>query len=218
METLGYCLRVQALETYSDKISALALVPDYTAVLAVKHNGSTGENPHYHIVVKTKVQPQAFRVRMKKTFPDGKGNQHMSLTSWDGNDKALSYLFHEEPNVQPLIRKGITDDYLQLLRTLNEKELTQVAAAKNKASHTLEEDAFNYFKTFLKEHKRDPKYITEKDIAEYMILYALRHGKYPPQPWLCRAMAYKVKFRLLEGNEQAEEAYARLLANNMFPD
>jgi len=218
METLGYCVRVQALEGYSDKINALALVPDYTAVLAVKHNGSTGENPHYHIVVKTKVNPQAFRVRMKKTFPDGKGNQHMSLTSWDGNDKALSYLFHEEPNVQPIIRKGITDDYLQLLRTLNEKELTQVAAAKKKASHTLEEDAFTHFDAIYKKSGNNPLFLQEKDIAAYMILYALRNGKYPPQAWLCRAMAYKVKFRLLAGREDAEEQYANAIANNMFPN
>jgi len=216
METLGYCLRVQALEGYADKITALALTPDYTAVLAVKHNGSTGENPHYHVVVKTKVQPQAFRVRMKKTFPDGKGNQHMSLTSWDGNDKALSYLFHEEPNVQPIIRKGITDAYLQELRTLNEKELTQVATAKRKASHTLEDDAFEHFSALIKKgHKA--MFIPDKDIAAFMILFALRNGKYPPQPWLCRAMTFKVKFRLLGGREDAEEQYANLLAGNIFP-
>lgn len=217
METLGYCLRVQALEGYSDKIAALALTPDYTAVLAVKHNGSSGENPHYHVVIKTKINPQAFRVRMKKTFPDGKGNQHMSLTSWDGNDKALSYLFHEEPDVEPIIRKGITDDYLAHLRDINSQELTQVASAKKKASHTLEEDAFIHFSALVKKgHK--PQHIPDKDIAAYMILFALRNGKYPPQPWLCRAMTFKVKFRLLEGREDAEEQYANILAGNIFPN
>ncbi|UAU47003.1 Rep [Chicken proventriculitis-associated circular virus 14] len=217
METLGYCLRVQALEGYGLKISSMTLNDDYAALLAVKHEGSSGENPHYHVVVKTKVNAQAFRVRMKKLFPDGKGNQHMSLTSWDGNDKALSYLFHEDPDGKPLARKGVDDEYLARLRIMNQKELTQVAAAKSKASHTLEEDAFIHFQAIAKK-KGDSKYIQHKEIVAYMILFALRNGKYPPQAWLCRAMAYKVKFRLLEGREDAEVEYANLLANSLFPD
>lgn len=214
MENVGYCVRVQALEGYADKIAALTLTPDYRAVLAVKHVGIKQENPHYHIVIRCGIQPQAFRVRMKKLFPDGKGNQHMAITNWDGDDKALSYLFHEEPDAPIMVaRKGISEEFLEQLKTLNKDILQKVAVAKTKASHTLEEDAFQHFSKL-----GDPRRITDKDIAAYMILFALRNDKYPPQPWLCRAMTYKVKYRLLRGNTDAEEGYANQLAGNIFPD
>lgn len=211
MENVGYCVRVQALEGYSDKIAALTLTPDYMAVLAVKHVGIKGENPHYHMVVKCGVQPQAFRVRMKKLFPDGKGNQHMSIVNWDGNDKALSYLFHEEPDDPILVaRKGISDEYLHKLKSLNQEILLKVADAKQKAAHTLEEDAYLHFSTH-------PTLSRESwQIGAYMFLFAMRNGKYPPQRWLVQAMVTRVQFRLLNGDVNKEENMAEAFARDIF--
>jgi len=209
METIGYCVRVQAQEGYGDKIAAMPMNSDYVALLSVKHIGSTKENPHYHIVVKTNVQPQAFRVRMKKLFPDGKGNGHMSIVPWDGDDKALSYLFHEEPDVVPHSRKGITDEYIEKLRLLNRDVQVQVALAKGKASHTLQEDAYLHF-------SKNKLPADSVAIGKFMILHALRSGKYVPQPWLVRAMTYSVIFRLFEGDLQREERYAESLAESIF--
>jgi len=213
METVGRCVRVQAHEGYAEKIRSLTFCDDYTGILAVRHGGLKGENPHYHIVVRTTLQEQTFRKRMKVLFPDGKGNKHMSIIPWDGNDKALSYLFHEDPDVAVIVRKGITDDYEAKLRAQNKEILAQVKTAKQKASWTLEEDAYTYFKE-LKENR--PVKITMLHIGEYIILHALRSGKYMPQPWLLKSMAIKVQFRLLEGHEGNEEAFACALANNIL--
>jgi len=213
METVGRCVRVQAYDGYAEKIRSLTFCEDYTGLLAVRHGGLKGENPHYHIVVRTTIQEQTFRKRMKTMFPDGKGNKHMSIVPWDGNDKALSYLFHEDPDVAVIVRKGITDDHEARLRAQNLQIKDLVKTAKQKASWTLEEDAYTYFKE-LKENR--PVKITVLHIGEYIILHALRSGKYMPQPWLLKSMAIKVQFRLLEGNVGAEEEFACALANNIL--
>jgi len=212
MESVGYCVRVQALEGYSDKIGALTLTPDYVAVLAVRHTGAgTKENPHYHVVIRTGVKPQAFRVRFKTLFPDGKGNGHMSIVPWDGDDKALSYLFHEADDQTTLVaRKGVTDDQIAHYKSLNSSIKIKVEEAKKKASHTLEEDAFLHFQA-------NPK--LDRDnwrIGAFMFLYAMRNGKYPPQRWLVQAMVTRVQFRLLNGDIQREENMAEGFAKDIF--
>jgi len=208
MESVGFCLRVQALEGYADKVRALVLPTEYTAVLAVKHNGTGGENPHYHVVIRTSVKPQAFRVRMKTTFSDGKGNEHMSIKAWDGDNKALSYLFHEEPDCAPIALKNIND--LDKIREQNKEVLKGVAKSKDKSSHKLLDIATEHFKA-LKQ-----KRVGDVEIARFMFLHALRNDKYPPQAWLCKAMVIMVQFRLLDGSDNAEEEFALKMAENIF--
>ncbi len=212
MEQVGYCLRVQALEGYSEKLRAMTLSDDYVGMTAVRHGGKTGENPHYHAVIRTGVNPQAFRVRMKKLFPDGKGNQHMSIVPWDGNDKALSYLFHEDPQTTLIARKGLTDERIVELRAKNDAVQILVQDAKKKASWTLEEDAYQYFLA------NPPYHLTEKSVASRIYLIALQSGKYPPQPWLIRSMVIKVLFRMKHGDLAKEERYCDRLAENLYPD
>ena len=211
METVGYCMRIQALEGYGDKLNGMTLSPDYVGMVSVRHEGKTGENPHYHAVVKTGVKPQAFRVRMKNTFPDGKGNQHMSIVPWDGNNSALSYLFHEDPTATLWTRKGLTDEQIEELRAKNSAVQQLVTKAKQKASWTLENDAYEHFKA------NPPYHLTEKAVAAHIYLAALRLEKYPPQPWLMRAMVIKVMFRLKDGNPEDEEKFAAKLAENLYP-
>ena len=212
METVGYLVRVQALEGYALRIQGMQYSEDYLGILGVRHNGSTKENPHYHIVIRTAVNPQAFRVRMKKLFPDGKGNAHMAITGWDGDDKALSYLFHEEADVEPLIRKGISDEFLTKLRSDNVEIQQSVQKSKSKASWTLEEDVYQLC---LKRGLHDPSDIF---VAKQLYLFALQNDKYPPQPWLAKNMVIKIKFRLLAGSLEREEQFAENLAKNLFPD
>ena len=206
-------MRVQALETYADKIGAMIMSDDYSGLLAVRHQGATGENPHYHLVIRTAVKPQAFRVRMKKTFPDGKGNAHMSIVPWDGDDKALSYLFHEDPDVTLVARKGLTDERIRELRDKNTAIQELVTKAKLKASWTLENDVYEHFNKSPTHH-----YLTRKEVAKQVYLLALRNGKYPPQPWLARAIVVKVMFRLLGGDLAAEEKFAQDQAELLYFD
>lgn len=206
-------MRLAALEGYAERIRGLTFCDDYTGILAVRHGGNKGENPHYHLVIRTSIQQQTFRKRMKTLFPEGKGNGHISIVPWDGDDKALSYLFHEDPDVTVTLRKGISDEYEAKLRAQNVAVQALVKTAKQKASWTLEDDAYNYFKE-LKDNR--PVRITLIHIGEYIILHALRSGKYMPQPWLLKSMAIKVQFRLLEGHEGNEEAFANALAINIL--
>lgn len=210
METVGYCVRVQALEGYSQKIQ-FAMSLQYDNIIAVKHRGEKRENPHYHIVVRTDIQQQAFRKRMKTLFPDGKGNEHMSIKSWDGNDKALSYLFHEETTdkeAELILVKGITDERLEHFRNMNLNIQEEVVKAKSKSSHLLWETALKHFKQHPPESHRH--------VAHYMILDALRNDKYVPQLWLLKAMTYKVMFLLQNGDVKHEEEQASHILAEMW--
>jgi len=211
MENVGFCIRVQALEGYTDRINAFVLVDDYVGVLAVKHRGRNGENPHYHIVVRTRLEPQTFRKRMKKIFPEGKGNEHMSIKPWDGAIDALSYLFHEDPDGPYHTIKGITNEYLAEIRDKNKSVLTAVNKAKEKSSHKLLDIATEHFRT-IKTHGG----FTDVEIATFMFLHALRNDKYPPQPWLVKSMVTLVQFRLLNNVVSKEEEFASAMAQTIF--
>jgi len=209
MESVGYVVRVQALEGYRQKISIMP----YDNIIAVKHMGSKGDNPHYHLVIRTDVKAQAFRVRMKNLFPDGKGNSHMAISSWDGDDKAISYLFHEEQGdeqAEILRWNGLSQDRIEFFRNLNQKIQVSVKEAKKKSAHLLWENAYNHFTS-------NP-YSHYKDIAKYMVLDALRNDKYTPQGWLLKAMTFKVMFLLCKGNVKQEEQQAISIVNELWPD
>jgi len=210
METVGFCVRVQALEGYGDKISSLAFHEDYTGLLSVKHKGGRGENPHYHIVVRTSVKQQAFRVRMKKLFPEGAGNQHMSIKCWDGNNDALSYLFHEDPEAPVVVVKNIND--LDAIKRRNLEVQQEVAKAKVKSSHLLLDLAVEHFtKNPIKKYED-----VEVVIATFMLLTAMREGKYPPNAFHLKSMVALTIFKLKDGDTKAEEEYAKNMAQNIF--
>jgi len=206
MESVGFCVRVDARDGYADKIGALTL--QYDSVVAVRHGGKTNENPHYHLVIKTSILPQAFRKRMKLLFPEGKGNQHMSIKPYDGAIEAVSYLFHEDPDAQLLVQHGVSDDYITKARTVNQKVRVMVQEAKERASWKLEDDVF--------EHLDKTQGYSDRHIAKLLYLTALRSGKYPPQPHHCRVMTQKIQFRLCNGNEHEEERLCASLAENVF--
>jgi len=209
MESVGYCVRVQALEGYREKICILP----YVNIVAVKHVGKKGDNPHYHMVIRTDTKPQTFRVRMKTAFPDGKGNSHMSISPWDGDDKALSYLFHEEQgdDTAEILRwDGLPRERIDFFRTMNQHVQVQVQEAKKKSAHLLWEGALTHFT------RNPPSHY--KEIAHYMILDALRNDKYVPQGWLLKAMTFKVMFLLHKGQVKQEEYTATHILNEIWPN
>jgi len=209
MESVGYCVRVQALESYREKICILP----YVNIVAVKHVGKKGDNPHYHMVIRTDTKPQTFRVRMKTAFPDGKGNSHMSISPWDGDDKALSYLFHEEQgdDTAEILRwDGIPRERIDFFRNMNQDVQVKVAEAKKKSSHLLWENALQHFK------RNPPQHY--KDVAQFMVVDALRNDKYVPQAWLLKAMTFKVMFLLQDGNVKNEERQAHLIVQELWPE
>ena len=209
MESVGFAIRVQAMEGYADKLASLVLPPEYVAVLAVKHHGKGGENAHYHAVVRTIVKPQAFRVRMKNLFADGKGNEHMSIKQWDGSIDALSYLFHEEPDTLPMVVKGITQEFMHEIKANNKRVQKEVVLAKGKSSHLLLDVAYEHFSKLKGHH-------TAVEIGAYMLLNAMINDKYPPNPYLLRSMVTLGEFRLLNGDTFTQEQYCLSLAQKII--
>jgi hypothetical protein len=213
MESVGYCVRVQAVEGYALKMHTL----EYDHMIAVKHLGAKGDNPHYHLVIRTDVKAQAFRKRMKRCFPDGTGNAHMSIKPWDGDDKALSYLFHEEHGDEKatvIVCKGLTQERIDTLRAQNQTVQTLIVENKKKSSHLLWEGAYEHFKNV---PEKDRKFTNSTTIASYMILDALRNDKYVPQAWLLKSMTFKVEYLLCNGNVDYEEKVAHGILEQLWP-
>lgn len=204
----GYCVRVVALDGYLDKIAGLLICPDYISMIAVRHLGKNRDNPHYHIVIKTAVKQQAFRVRMKKVFDMGKGNAHMSIKEWDGALEAISYLFHENESDDVIVaRKNISDETIEKARERNRDVQTKIEKAKERASWRLEEALYQQIMndpTIRKEYVYH-----EQRIAEELVLLALRNDKYVPNDYQLKAMVTKIRFKLLNGNVRSEEEFAR---------
>lgn len=202
-------MRVQALETYREKIIMLTSCDEYKVVFSVKHKGKTGENEHYHVIVVTNVNPQAFRVRMKKVFDKGKGNEHMSIKRYDGSENAYSYCFHEDL-AELLVRKGVTDDLIERAKQRNSEVQDQIAESKKKASWTLEEDAIQYFKDWT----RIP---TEREVAERLVRIAFDRNKYVPNPYLARQIIANVRFKLCDGDMTKEDQVVRSIVDRICP-
>lgn len=209
MDTIGFFIRVQAYESYEEKIKLLHLTSDYKSVFAVRHKGKKGENEHYHIIISTRVQPQAFRVRMKKIFDKGKGNEHMSIKRFDGNEDTYAYCFHEDV-AEIIVREGISDELIARARERNEAVQKQVTEAKEKASWTLEEDCINYFK----EWSHIP---TEREVADRLVRIAFDRNKYVPNPYLARQIISNVRFKLCDGDLTKEDAVVRSIVDRIIP-
>lgn len=130
----GYCVRLDDHEGYKKIIKSLPEVhPDFIAILAMRHKGRFKENPHFHLVITTSIKMQSFRVRLKKLFTLGKGNGHMSIKEWDGSERALSYLFHEEdPYI--ILQYGYSDEDMLRFMAMDEEVKDEYKKTKKNAS------------------------------------------------------------------------------------
>jgi len=209
MEYNGFCVRVQALEGYAEKITLLQAVTDYVSIVAMRHKGASGENPHYHLVIRTDTKQQAFRVRMKKVFDLGSGNEHMSIKNWDGNIDAIAYLFHEDPQGTPHLISNVSPETIEKARQRNLEVTQKVAVAKEKASWKIEEEMMKIYAA----KKISPDQYT---IAKDILLFALRNDKYPPNDFLLKSMVTKIEFRLQEGDLNAEEVFAKRYVSSLY--
>jgi len=192
-------MRLNIIESYEDKVRALAMTEDYTKVLAISHKGEKGENPHYHITFLTNVKPKAFRARMVKTFDLGKGNQHMSIKEWDGKDEANAYMFHEK-GYRMILNKGYSEDDILRFIKINEEVTKKVEKAKEKASWKLEEILVN--KITLEVDKERIKRMTSRDIAYYVLRECFESDKYQPNDFQLKGMCDRINYKLKEPTEK----------------
>lgn len=105
---------------------------------------------------------------MKKIFDQGKGNGHMSIKPWDGSNDACSYMFHE-PDAAIVVRKGVSDAQLVEFKARNQHVQAEVTKAKEKASWTIEEEAY--------ERLRGQKNVSDQQIMETIVRVAFDKGK-----------------------------------------
>jgi len=217
MDAHGFCVRIDARDGYLDKINALKMCADYLSIVGVLHKGATNENPHYHLVVRTVVKDQAFRVRMKKIFDQGKGNGHMSIKPWDGCNDAISYFFHEDRDAILVIQHNVSDQTIAEARERNDQVQRDVEKAKQRASWRLEDEVYEQLQ---KEGvpRRALYQGIDVQIAKKLILTALRLGRYVPNDFLLRAMVRRIRFRLLDGDDDQEEQFALAIAQNLFSE
>lgn len=219
MDYIGYCIRVDAIDGYADKLPSLKLYDDFSSIIGVKHQGATKENPHYHFVIRTNVRDQAMRVRLRKIFNQGKGNAHMGMKAWDGQMGAISYLFHEDPDAVVVLRHNISDDTIAEAKKMNRLVQQLVTDNKLKASWRAEEIVYEEIvrqRTKRADAGEREVSLSDTQIGQRILLTCLRTGKYTPQPWLVRAMVQRIQFKLLNGHEEDEEAFAMRLARNIF--
>jgi len=107
---------------------------DCVAILAVTHNGDSGENPHFHAVIRlsSELQKQSFDARLKTLFVWKKGTDY-STKPWDGKDGACSYLFHEATAVV-VSHKGFAPDDILRFKALHDKVAEVVAINKERGT------------------------------------------------------------------------------------
>lgn len=197
------------MEGYGEKIRMLGVNSDYLSIGAIQHDGAKGENKHYHLVIRTLIKEQAIRVRFRKIFDNGKGNQHMSIKPWDGDIRAISYLFHEKPDQELFYRYNLDDDLIEKARAMNIEIQDKVATAKEKASWKIEEHLLKIYA----EKELKPDRLT---IAGDIMLFALRTDKYVPNDFLLKSMATKIAFKLLDYDQNDEVEFASNYISTLY--
>jgi len=204
----GYCVRITEYPTYGDKITALTMTTDYESILSFKHAGEKKENPHFHLVVRTQCKLKAFRARFVKIFDLGKGNEHMSIKPWDGNNEAYSYMFHEAPQGVPFLAHNVSNEQVEEFRQMNLKVQEVVSKARGKASFLLEDIVLG--------HLEKGQNYTDFDIGCLIIKQAFASEKYHPNDFQLRLMVDRIQYKRhdVDSNEQTfvvEEIVRRAL-------
>lgn len=92
-------------------------------MLVLYHEGDDADKtPHYHmcLVLKDGKCRDTIAKWMKDVgFTLGKGNKHHSVKMWDGDEKALAYMFHEKKQV--VVRNiGYSDDDIIRFKSIND--------------------------------------------------------------------------------------------------
>lgn len=98
------------------------------------HVGAKTAKPHIHLVItmlKT-LQRQSLDVRLKKLF-EVKGSDYSSKV-WDGNHKALSYLYHDVAGKVEYFRMTLSPEELAAVKHTADTYREIVTEAKTKAS------------------------------------------------------------------------------------
>lgn len=160
----SYFVRLNLHPGYEEILLELTKSPKYPLFLIISHVGSKKENPHFHLIVQTLQKPGAFRAFLKSRFDKGKGNGHMSIKSWDGNNRAVQYLYHEE-DCKVLCSKGFSQEFLD-----EQKDLaTKFKEGKSKYTDAL----FEHILEVIDDPKKNCEFYSGNRWDERNICYAV---------------------------------------------
>lgn len=155
------------------------------------HIGSKTGKAHCHIALelRSELQKQSLDVRLKKLF-DVKGTDYSSKP-WDGDNKALSYLYHDKFGKVEINMK-LTDDELKEIQNLVTVYDEIVTTAKAKASGKCVDVVLDAI-------RESGKLWSAREIARFIFM-GVRSGKWhAPGP---RMTNYVDEIRLKQGNEE----------------
>lgn len=169
-------------------IVGLPLHGNCLTALAVRHEGRAKDNVHYHIVgefkgksvdVASNFLRRLFGVKNPK-HPGRSKNGFLSCKAWDGDPKAVSYLFHEDKDAPLLIQYNFTDEYVQMCRDLNITIKAEIKGSKQ-ARVRVHQDIVNEVSVFLrKRYVETSQPCSHKDIfMEYMRHCTQRQVNHP---------------------------------------
>ena len=121
-------------EHIENKVKLMREWLDFEDYMMGLHIGGKTGKPHAHIALKMKsdLQKQSLDVRIKKLF--GVERSDYSSKVWDGDLKALSYMYHD-PAGRVIVGFGLTEAQVNDLQRMNAVAQEIVAEAKEKASY-----------------------------------------------------------------------------------
>lgn len=124
-------------EFIRQKLPELQATIGYSGMFVGLHKpDNNDDNEHCHIALKLslELQKQSLDTRIKKIF--GVSGANYSSKVWDGDNRALSYMYHEE-KAEIINKLGLSDAEISELKRTNEIVQKQVELAKEKASHKI---------------------------------------------------------------------------------
>lgn len=168
---------------------------DYSESAIGFHIGGKTKKTHAHIVLqlKSELQKQSLDTRFKNLF--GVKGADYSSKLWDGDKKALSYLYHDKAG-KVIINMEMSEELKKEISNLVEVYDEIVTTAKGKASYKCVD-------TILEEIKSSGNRWKAREIVR-RILMGVRAGKWhPPGPMLER---YVDEILIKQGNDDDAEA------------
>jgi len=188
-----YAIRIQALDGYDKIMNEVFTTERFPRRIRVHHTGKKGDNPHYHLLICTDYKNQALRAELKKYFKLSKGNKHLSIKTWDGNIKAVAYLFHE--GTEPDLIKGFTDEELKTAREINRQVKETI---KKNAPAQIVQDCTDYF-------IGDPSLrCTRRSIFEYIFKRLDENGDWLPNKFQFDRWYVRIMCNVLDGDRKKQ--------------
>lgn len=174
----NYYIRVTDNPGYEGRIRSV--MHQTETMLGVFHTGKQGNNPHWHFAISCDVRnKEALRARLRKEWSVPKS---ISIREWDGERKALCYLFHEKEKgtFKVVAQKGYTDEEVEEYKKesytkgpRNEDGSTKKKKEKS-FSEKMVEDALEEFKPVRKApnhwwYEGTERRINKEDVMRWVI-------------------------------------------------